>query len=111
MGCPKQPVKYILKNLYKSLDNLVDRCYNKHIKKGKAILNTRKARNMKNKTYYFPNPEYESDFFGNGDTICVDFAEVERIANEWGYENVDDLLSELHEASEFEIAEYGTYDS
>ena len=66
---------------------------------------------MKNRTYYFPNPEYESDFFGNGDTICVDFAEAERLANEWGYESTDDLLSELHEASEFEIAEYGTYDS
>ena len=25
----------------------MDRCYNKHIKKGKAILNTRKARKMK----------------------------------------------------------------
>ena len=47
MGCFEQPIKYILKNLYKSLDNLVDRCYNKHIKKGKAILNTRKATTMK----------------------------------------------------------------
>ena len=82
-----------------------------HVRKGKEIPNTRKARNMKNKTYYFPNPEHESAFFGNGDTICVDFAEVERIANEWGYENVDDLLSEMHEATDSEIAEYGTYDS
>ena len=47
MGCFGQPIKYILKNLYKSLDNLVDRCYNKHIKKGKAILNTRKETTMK----------------------------------------------------------------
>ena len=66
---------------------------------------------MKNKTYYFPNPEFEFAFFGNGDTICIDFAEVERLANEWGYESTDDLLSKLHEASEFEISEYGTYDS
>ena len=89
----------------------MDRCYNKHIKKGKAILNTRKAIDMNNKTYYFPNPGYESDFFGYEYPVCIDFAEVKRLANEWGYESTDDLLSELHEASEFEIAEYGTYDS
>ena len=89
----------------------MDRCYNKHIKKGKAILNTRKAIDMNNKTYYFPNPEHESDFFGGEYPICIDFAEVERLANEWGYESTDSLLSELHEASEFEISEYGTYDS
>ena len=66
---------------------------------------------MKNKTYYFPNPEFESAFFGNGDTICVDFAEVERLANEWGSGSVGVLMDHLHEASEFEIAEYGTYDT
>lgn len=66
---------------------------------------------MKSKTYYFPDPEHEAAFFGNGDTICVDFAEVARLAAEWRYESVDDLLSEMHDASEFEISEYGTYDT
>ena len=71
----------------------------------------RKKIDMNNKTYYFPNSKYESAFFGGEYPICVDFAEVERLANEWGYESTDSLLSKLHEASEFEIAEYGTYDS
>ena len=66
---------------------------------------------MNNKTYYFPNPERESAFFGGEYPICVDFAEVERLANEWGYESTDSLLSEMHEASDSEIAEYGIYDS
>ena len=66
---------------------------------------------MKNKTYYFPNPEHESAFFGSEYPICVDFAEVKRLANEWGYESTDDLLSELHEATEAEITKYGTYDT
>ena len=66
---------------------------------------------MNNKTYYFPNPEHESAFFGSEYPTRVDPAEVERLANEWGYESTDNLLSELHEASEFEISEYGTYDS
>ena len=85
-------------------------CYNVYIKKGKEIPNTRKAKNMK-KTYYFPDSELESAFFGNECPICVDLAEVARLAAEWSYENVDDLLSEMHEATDSEIAEYGTYDS
>ena len=66
---------------------------------------------MKNKTYYFPNPEDESAFFGSEYPICVDFAEVKRLANEWGYGSVGVLMDQLHEATEAEITKYGTYDT
>ena len=66
---------------------------------------------MKNKTYYFRNPEFEFAFFGNGDTICIDFPEVERLSNEWGYGSVGVLMDQLHEATEAEITKYGTYDT
>lgn len=59
-------------------------------------------------TYYFPDFDIHESFFGNGDPICVDAAEIERLAVEWEF---PDLMEHMHEASEDEINEYGVYDS
>lgn len=44
-----------------------------------------------------------------GTKICVDEAELRRLAFGWEME-YEELLQQVHEASEAEIAEYGTYD-
>lgn len=48
--------------------------------------------------------------FGSGDYICVDEAELRRLAFGWNMK-YQDLLEQVHEASEAEIKEYGVYDS
>ena len=35
------------------------------------------------KTYYFPDNEHYDDFFGASTPICVDLAELERLARGW----------------------------
>lgn len=62
------------------------------------------------KTYYFPNYEYEEDFFGSGYPICVDEKEIIRLAKGWDM-TVDEIMEQVHEASEGEIEEFGTYDA
>lgn len=62
------------------------------------------------KTYYFPNDEFNNDFFGGFDAVCVDIAEVQRIASEWGMSETE-IMDRMHEATADEIAEYGVYDS
>lgn len=62
------------------------------------------------KTYYFPDNEYCDTFFGSSDYVCVDGAELRRLAFGWDME-FEDLLEQVHEAGEAEIAEYGVYDS
>lgn len=62
------------------------------------------------KTYYFPDFDYMNDFFGSAEPVCVDLVEIERLANEWGYDCVEELLNQMHEASGSEVAEYGVYD-
>ena len=62
------------------------------------------------KTYYFPNGEYNDEFFGGSDAVCVDIEEVQRLACEWGM-TTDELMARLHEATEDEIAEYGVYNT
>lgn len=59
------------------------------------------------KTYYIAD---NADFYGSCDPVCIDLAEVERLANEWGYESVEKLLDQMHEADDGEISEYGVYD-
>ncbi len=62
------------------------------------------------KTYYFPNEDHAVDFFGSQDPICVDYNELVRLAHEWDLA-LDELLDQVHEASESEIESYGTYDA
>lgn len=64
---------------------------------------------MEKKIYYFPDSEHCDTFFGPGEYICVDETELRRLAFGWDME-YEDLLEQVHEASEAEIAEYGTYD-
>lgn len=62
------------------------------------------------KTYYFPNGEFNDEFFGGSDAICVDRAQIKWLAEEWGMSFLK-LMSQMHEATAAEIAEYGVYDS
>lgn len=62
------------------------------------------------KTYYFPNTEHYDAFFGASIPICVDLAELERLACGWEID-FDELLDQVHEAGDDEITEYGVYDS
>ena len=61
------------------------------------------------KTYYIANPEYSDAIYGNQTPTCIDLAEVERLAREWDM-TTEELLEQMHEASEDEIAEYGIYE-
>lgn len=60
------------------------------------------------KAYYMANNEHIDDIYGAENPVCIDMTEVKRLAREWGVA-VDDLLGQMHEASEDEIAEYGAY--
>jgi hypothetical protein len=62
------------------------------------------------KTYYFPDNEHYDAFFGAYTPICVDLAELERLARDWEID-FDELLEQVHEARDDEIAEYGVCDS
>lgn len=63
---------------------------------------------MENKIYYLPNDEIWNSFFGSQNPVCVDQAEVERLAREWDDE---DLMDKMHEASDSDIEDYGCYNS
>ena len=58
------------------------------------------------KTYYFPDNEHFDAFLGASAPICVDLAELERLARGWEID-IEDLMEQVHEASKSEIAEYG----
>lgn len=60
------------------------------------------------KTYFFPNPKNEEDFFGSDNPICVDEEELARLAREWGL-TWDEMMEQTHTVNEFEISNYGTY--
>lgn len=62
------------------------------------------------KTYFIPNDEHMNTWFGSAYPVCMDLAEVSRLASDWGME-LDEAMDQLHEASDAEIAEYGVYDS
>lgn len=64
---------------------------------------------MKN-YYYFPNTDQEEAFFGGKTPICVDKAELERLATGWGLE-IEELIKQVHEADPEEITEYGVYNA
>ena len=56
--------------------------------------------------YYFPDSEYEIDFFGCGHPICVSGEELEFLARGWDMTE-EDIMSQVHEATESEIETYG----
>lgn len=62
------------------------------------------------KTFFFPNTECYEEFFGASLPTCVDLAELKRLARGWEID-LENLMEQVHEASESEIAEYGTYDA
>lgn len=62
------------------------------------------------KTYYIANPEHSDAIYGDQLPVCIDLAEVERLAREWDMAT-EDLLEQMHEASESEIEECGVYDT
>lgn len=61
------------------------------------------------KTYYIANNEYSDNIYGSDDPICIDLNEVKRLAREWDM-TTKELLDQMHEASEEEIAEWGVYE-
>lgn len=61
-------------------------------------------------TYYFPNDDRAEAFFGSQDPVCVDRKELERLAPEWGL-TMDELLDQVHEATDTEIETFGTYEA
>ena len=65
------------------------------------------------KKYYFPNEGCDDMWFGNGEAVCFDKAEMERLIAEWAVDGVTkkSLRSQLHVATEKEIETYGVYDS
>lgn len=62
------------------------------------------------KTYFFPDDYTEFDIFGQEIPVCIDRAECERLAREYEM-TVAEFMGQMHEASESEIAEYGTYNA
>ena len=62
------------------------------------------------KKYYIANPERADSIYGNELPVCIDLEEVERLAREWGM-STEELLEQMHEASEADIEEWGTYDT
>lgn len=65
------------------------------------------------KTYYFPNSEHIDHWFWGDEPVCIDRQEAERMAMGWETEerSADDILNQLHEATDEEIEKYGVYDS
>jgi hypothetical protein len=59
--------------------------------------------------YYIARPEYRDSIYGSGEVICVDLAEIDRLANEWDMD-ADELLSQFTEATVSDIDEYGVYE-
>lgn len=59
--------------------------------------------------YYIANPEHSDTIYGGQLPICIDLAEVNRLSREWDM-TPDELLEQMHETTEAEIAEYGIAD-
>ena len=61
---------------------------------------------MKEKIYYLPTTDWTT-FYGSGDIVCIDEAERNRLAREWGMDPDEDF----READADEIEQYGVYES
>lgn len=62
------------------------------------------------KKYYIANDEHWDAIYGAEPAACIDMAEVERLASEWGI-TTEELLDQMHEADLDERCAYGTYDA
>lgn len=62
------------------------------------------------KNYYFADAEYIDRIYGNESPVCVDEAEIARLASEWDM-TTDELMAQFHVASQAEMDEYGVYNS
>lgn len=60
------------------------------------------------KTYYIANTEHSDAIYGDQLPICIDLNEVERLACEWDM-TTEELLEQMHEATDSEIEEWGVY--
>ena len=61
------------------------------------------------KTYYIANSEHSDSIYGDQLPTCIDLNEVKRMAREWDM-TIEELLDQMHEADESEIAQWGVYD-
>lgn len=59
-------------------------------------------------TYYIAKPEYSDRIYGSELPICINLAEVKRLAREWDM-TTEELLDQMREASEDDMAECGVY--
>lgn len=59
-------------------------------------------------TYYIAKPEYSDRIYGSESPICIDLTEVNRLAREWDM-TTEELLNQMREASEDDMAEWGIY--
>lgn len=78
---------------------------------GKWIIGSDPVKVAKDYTAVYFGNDYESylDWFEDEDEVrCIDITEVERLAAEW-CKPIDALMNQLHEATAFEIEEYGVY--
>lgn len=62
------------------------------------------------KTYYIADTEYSDAIYGDQLPTCLDLTEVERLAREWDM-TADELLAQMHEATEDDINEFGIYNA
>lgn len=56
--------------------------------------------------WYFPDDEHVDSVFGSDVAMCLSAEEIERLAGEWEMD-VDELMSQMHPATPFEISRYG----
>lgn len=61
------------------------------------------------KVYYMADDDYIPAIYIDA-PVCIDRAEVERLAREWDM-TTEELLEEMHEATADEIDEFGVYDT
>ena len=62
------------------------------------------------KKFYFANSENMDNIYGGESPVCVDYAEIVRLAQEWEM-SIDEMMEQFHEASDEEMNEYGTYEA
>lgn len=55
---------------------------------------------------YFADAEYIDRIYGTQSPVCVDEAEIARLAAEWDM-TTDELMAQFHLASQDELEQYG----
>lgn len=59
-------------------------------------------------TYYVADIEHSDSIYGDQLPVCLDLNEVKRLSREWNM-SVDEILDQMHEASQEEIEDLGVY--